>query len=207
MKSIKFVIILLVSTCVLAPVWAVSGETASSDAITYKVDTRQSTAKWNGKKVTGEHYGSIRIAEGSFDYDGKTITGGTFVIDMTSLTVEDIKDEKGQQRLANHLKNDDFFATDKFPQSRLVITGSTPGKDGQLQVTGDLTIKGITQPVTFPVSVKAKGQTTEATGKITVDRAKYDIKFRSKSFIDAASLGDKMIYDDFTLDVKVVANK
>ena len=74
-------------------------------------------------------------------------------------------------------------------------------------VTGDLTIKGITKPVSFPVTVKTTANGAEATGTITVDRSKYDMKFRSKSFFDASTLGDKMIYDDFTIDVKLVAAK
>ena len=177
-------------------------------ASTYKIDTDKSTVKWTGKKLTSDHFGSISISEGSFAFDGKAFTAGEVKMDMNSITVEDIKDKKGQDRLAGHLKNDDFFATDKFPEAKLVITKSTAGEKGQIVIHGNLTIKEITKPISFPVTVKAEGKNAvKATGTITVDRAKYDIKFRSKSFMDPAALGDKMISDEFTLDVAILATK
>lgn len=175
---------------------------------TYNVDTKNSTVKWTAKSAKGGHFGKVQTSNGSFQYDGKVITAGTVVINMTSISVDDIEDPNRKVRLANHLKNDDFFSADKFPESKLVITGSKPGKTaGQLDVTGNLTIKGITKPVTFPVTLKKQGNSIEADGVITVDRIQYDIKYRSKSVLDPSALADRLIYDDFTLDFKVLASK
>lgn len=173
----------------------------------YSIDTRKSSVKWTGKSVKGGHFGGIRVANGSFQYDGKAITAGTVTIDMNSITVDDLEEAGRKDRLAGHLKNDDFFATDKFPEAKLVITGSKPGAAGQLEISGNLTIKGITKPVTFPAAVKSQGKNLEATGVVTVDRALYDIKYRSKSVLDPSALADKLIYDEFTLEFKVVAAK
>ncbi len=173
----------------------------------YAVDSKKSSVKWTGKSVKGGHFGNIQISNGSFQYDGKSITAGTVTIDMNSITVEDLEEANRKERLANHLKNDDFFSTNTFPEARLDITGSKPGKSGQLEVSGNLTIKGITKPVTFPVTIQSQGDQVNATGTITVDRIQYDIKYRSKSVLDPSALADRLIYDEFTLDFKVVAAK
>lgn len=174
---------------------------------TYSIDTGKSSVKWTGKSVKGGHFGNIRISEGSFVSDGKSITSGNVTIDMTSITDLDMQEANRQERLINHLKSDDFFSVEKFPEAKLAITGSKPGKAGQIDVTGNLTIKGITKPVTFPVTLKSQGSGLEAEGTIAVDRILYDIKYRSKSVLDPAALADKLIYDEFTLDFKVVASK
>ena len=175
---------------------------------TYKVDAEKSTVKWTAKSAKGGHFGKVQAASGNFQFDGKSITAGTIVINMTSISVDDIEDPGRKERLANHLKNDDFFSADKFPESKLEITSSKPGKKaGELEVTGNLTIKGITNPITFPVTLKSSGKNLEAEGSMVVDRIQYGIKFRSKSVLDPSALADRLIYDEFTLDFKVSASK
>lgn len=116
-------------------------------------------------------------------------------MDMTTLTVTDLEGEmKG--KLEGHLKSDDFFSTDKHTEAKFVIT-NVSGKDGKYKVTGDLTIKGITNPNTFDMIIS--GNTAKA--DLKVDRTKYDIKFRSASFFD--NLKDKAIYDNFDLHVNL----
>lgn len=175
-------------------------------ATTFKVDASKSQIAWKAKKVTGEHFGKIPLTEGTITLDKGKLTGGSFVANIGGLTVEDLKDANMNGKLTRHLKNDDFFSTDKFPSSKFVVTNVVAAGGNKYNVTGDLTIKGITKPVTFPVTLAVSGKTATATGLITVDRTKYDIKFRSKSFFDAAALGDNMIYDDFTLEFTAVAS-
>ncbi|KLT65212.1 YceI family protein [Pedobacter sp. BMA] len=169
--------------------------------VTYTVDAAKSTITWIGKKVTGSHNGTISLQSGTLNVDGKKVTGGTFTIDMNS-----IKDADGSAKLEGHLKADDFFGTAKFPTATFVITKVT-GSDANLTVTGNLTIKGITKPLSFPasVTVNTDGTVSALAGKITVDRTKYDIRYGSKSFFD--SIGDKAIDDNFEIGVKLVAKK
>ncbi|UKT64138.1 YceI family protein [Pedobacter mucosus] len=169
--------------------------------VTYTVDAAKSTVTWIGKKVTGSHNGTIALQSGTLNVDGKKVTGGTFTIDMNS-----IKDADGSAKLEGHLKADDFFGVAKFPTTTFVITKIT-GSGANLNVAGNLTIKGITKPLTFPatVSVNADGTVSALAGKIVVDRTKYDIRYGSKSFFD--SIGDKAIDDNFELAVKLVAKK
>ena len=169
--------------------------------VAYTVDAAKSTITWVGKKVTGSHNGTIALQSGTLNVDGKKVTGGTFTIDMNS-----IKDADGSAKLEGHLKADDFFGTTKFPTSTFVIT-KVAGSGANVTVTGNLTIKGITKPLSFPatVTVNADGTASALAGKIVVDRTKYDIKYGSKSFFD--SIGDKAIDDNFELAVKLVAKK
>lgn len=171
----------------------------------FKVDTEQSKLSWVGKKVTGEHSGNIKIKEGKLRTDGKKLTGGDFVIDMTSITVTDITNPEYNQKLVGHLKNDDFFSTDKFPESTLTIMKATALENGEYKLKGILTIKGVKNEIEFPAKVEMGEKEIKATAKIIVDRTKFGIKYGSKSFIEG--LGDKAIYDDFEMNVDLVAKQ
>lgn len=171
----------------------------------YAVDAQKSKLEWNGKKVSGEHSGLVPVKAGTLVWNGDKLKGGQFEINVKDLTVTDIKDQEYNAKLVGHLKNDDFFSTDKFPVAKLVITSVKPEAGNKYSVTGNLTIKGITKPVTFPAEATVSGKTVTAKAKINVDRTKYDIKYNSKSFF--SSIGDKAIYDDFTLDVALVASQ
>jgi polyisoprenoid-binding protein YceI len=177
---------------------------AGSKAESYKVDAAKSTMVWTGKKVTGAHTGGVKLASGSLSLNGDAVQSGNFVIDMTSLTNTDMQGEYSD-KLLGHLKSDDFFSVDKFPTSNFEITKiSNAGKD-RVNVEGNLTIKGITNPVTFPASISKKNNVVVAVATIKVDRTKYDIKYGSKSFFEG--IGDKAIDNDFELQVNLVAIK
>lgn len=169
------------------------------------VNTSESTITWTAKKVTGQHHGKVPITSATLDYKNGKILGGTFEMDMTSLTVEDITDPGMNKRLTDHLKSDDFFSVEKHNNSTFKITEAKSSNGKDYQLTGDLTIKNITKPVTFPATVAVNGGKITATGKLTFDRTHYDIKFRSGSYFE--NLADKMIYDDVELDVKLVASE
>ena len=170
----------------------------------YKVDKTKSTVKWNGKKVTGQHYGTIDLKNGSLEVEGNKIKSGTFQMDMTSIVNEDLKDESTNRKLVGHLKSDDFFSVDKHPVSIFVLKKAEHKSGNAYSFTGDLTIKGITHPITFDAEVDINKGQLKANGKMEVDRTLYDIKFRSGKFFP--NLGDNLIYDTFTLDFDIVAN-
>nr|WP_315174505.1 YceI family protein [uncultured Flavobacterium sp.] len=168
--------------------------TLSVTAQSKKVDAANSSINWVGKKVTGQHNGTVNLKSGTIVFKGKKLASGTFVVDMTSLTATDLQGE-WQGKLNGHLKADDFFGTEKFPTATLVFKKIATKGANLYAVTADLTIKGITKPVTFDLATTANSATT----KFNVDRTKYDIKYNSKSFFE--SIGDKAIYDDFELEV------
>jgi polyisoprenoid-binding protein YceI len=171
----------------------------------YKVDKQQSKLSWVGRKVTGEHSGIINISNGKLNWNGKSLTGGSFEIDMASITNTDITDKSYNEQLVGHLKSDDFFSTEKFPAASFVITEVKPLTKSQSQVKGNLTLKGVTKEVQFPATIQARGNQLIATAKILIDRTQYGIRYGSGSFFD--NLGDKAIDNEFELNVELVAKK
>lgn len=167
------------------------------------VNLSQSQVRWEASKVTGTHWGYVPIKNAELDYSDGKITGGTFEMDMINLTVEDLTDPKSNGNLTNHLKSDDFFSVEKFNTSTFEITEAKTSNGTDYTISGTLTIKGISHPASFPAKVTVAGTTITAVGALTFDRTNYDIKFRSGNFFE--NLGDRMIYDEVKLDVKLVA--
>jgi polyisoprenoid-binding protein YceI len=168
------------------------------------VNKTESTVSWNAKKVTGEHYGKVPLQDAQLGYSNGKITGGSFTMDMVNLTVEDITDANSNKRLADHLRSDDFFSVEKFNISTFKITEAKSSNGKDYTITGTLTIKGISNTVTFPAIVSVEKGKIVANADITFDRTKYEIKYRSGNYFE--NLADKMIYDDVTLKVKLVAS-
>jgi polyisoprenoid-binding protein YceI len=167
---------------------------AKTTAQTKKVDASKSTINWVGKKVTGQHEGTIGLKDGALVFKGKKLIGGNFTVDMASINTTDLSG-KSKDNLNGHLKSDDFFGTDNFPTATLIFKSLSEKAKNVYTVTADLTIKGKTNPITFDLA------TTKQTASTTlkVDRTKYDIKYKSGNFFE--NLGDKVIYDDFDLTV------
>lgn len=170
-------------------------------AETKKVDTSKSKVEWTGKKVTGSHNGTIDVKEGTLEVDNGKLTGGTVVMDMQSLKNVDLSDAESNAKLVGHLKSDDFFSVATYPTATLEIT-KVEGTTTNHTITGNLTIKGKTNPVTFTATSAQDGKANVYDGTITVDRSKYDVRYGSKSFFN--DLGDKYINDEFTLDYHLV---
>ncbi|MDP4606780.1 MAG: YceI family protein [Flavobacteriaceae bacterium] len=171
---------------------AVAVEATANNTVAVK--SGESQVLWKGYKVTGQHEGTIALTEGSLSFADQVLTGGSFTVDMTSLVATDLDGEmKG--KLEGHLKSDDFFGTETHPTAQLVITQVGVDAAGGYQVTGDLSIKGITQPVSFPMTVAAN----TATASLKIDRTLYDIRYGSNNFFE--NLGDKAINNEFDLEV------
>ncbi|MBL7783557.1 MAG: YceI family protein [Saprospiraceae bacterium] len=172
---------------------------------TYTVDTNSSVIVWTGYKVTGKHTGTVKIKNGNLTLDNGVLTGGSFDIDMTSIKDTDLEGEWAE-KLVGHLKSDDFFGVAAHPTSKFVITRAIPqDSKGNYKIIGNLTIKETTKEVKFLANVAEAAGAITASGKITVDRSEYNVKYGSGSFFDG--LGDKTIYDEFDLQVNLVAKK
>ncbi len=173
---------------------------------TYKIDTQKSNIEWTGKKVLGQHNGEIKLASGTIITEDNVPAKGSFAINMASISNKDLTDDDSKGKLLGHLKSEDFFGVDKHPQAQFVTTKITKAGNGAITVAGNLTIKGITNPVSFPATYTVSGNTlTAKAANVKVDRTKYNIKYASKSFFD--TIGDKAIDDEFTLNITLVATK
>jgi polyisoprenoid-binding protein YceI len=170
---------------------------------TYNVDAKKTTATWLATKVTGKHNGALNVVNGKLISNGKNLTGGTVEFDMTSISCTDLTDKEWNDKLIGHLKSDDFFGVVKHPTAKFDITKVTLKTGNDYDVTGNLTIKGITHEIKFPAMIKMDDHIIVTIAKITVDRTQYDIKYGSASFFEG--IGDKAISNTFELDVNVVA--
>lgn len=170
------------------------------------VNTSGSKIEWEGKKVTGNHNGTIQIRSGELFVDGQKVTGGSFDIDFNTIEVLDLTDPEMNGKLTSHLKSDDFFAASSHPTGKFVITSVEQARDDKgnnMKITGNMTIKGITKPVSFPAKVTVDGNKVTATADFTIDRTLWDIKFRSGKFFQ--DLGDKLINDEFGIKLNLRA--
>ena len=167
----------------------------SFSALAFEVDQKASVFKWTGKKVTGQHYGKLPIQSSKVDVKNGQVVGGEFVLDITKMTVDDLKGEM-QKKFLGHMKSKDFFEVSRWPTAKLVVEKL----DGKKAI-GKLTIKGKTKKVEF--SYLKKGNLFSGTLKF--DRTQFDMIYGSGNFFK--NLGDKMIYNDVTVDFKVQLSK
>ena len=167
-----------------------------------KIDTKISKVEWIGKKVSGQHTGTILIKQGKLDVHDNELEGGEVVIDMSTIVNTDMEGE-WKQKLESHLQSPDFFDVANHAEASLKITGVEKLEGINYKIKGDLTIKGITHPVEFDAEVAIQGGKLGATAEISIDRTLYGIKYGSGKFFEG--LGDKMIDDEFTIKFKIAA--
>ena len=161
----------------------------------------ESLIRWYGEELTGKtHFGNLSFKEGQIELQDGLIIGGNFVVNMTSLSVEDLSGG-AKARLEGHLRSDDFFSVDKYPEATLKISQKAKVEGDVQKLYGELTIKGIKHAVDFSIILVDK---KTATANLTFDRSKYNVRFRSGSFFE--NLGDKLILDDIRMEVSLQWN-
>ena len=164
---------------------------------TYNIVQDESSLMWTGREVsTSSHYGTINFTSGQFEIADGLISQGEFLVDMTSINVQDMTGGS-KERLEGHLRSDDFFSVESFPTAHLYISSSEVISNGKWMVNGFLTIKDISHPVLFEMANTEDGWNAN----LVFDRSKYNVKFRSGTFFE--NLGDKLIYDDIELKINL----
>ncbi|MCF6279580.1 MAG: YceI family protein [Flavobacteriaceae bacterium] len=178
-------------------------EAVKSETISYVVINDKSTLTWKGFKPTESHNGTIAISKGVLSLTDNNLVGGKFKIDMNSIVVLDIPaDNEYNGKLVGHLKAPDFFDVEKFSTALFEITAVAKNGD-KVNVSGNLTIKGITKNITFPAKVsEANGLVTFKSDLFKIDRTEFGIQYNSGKFFK--NLKDKMIDDlvEVSFDVK-----
>lgn len=169
----------------------------------FEVINAKSNIDWTGRKVTGAHNGTISIKAGALNLNDGKLSSGNIVIDTTSIKILDVTDPDTNNQFAGHLFSEDFFAIERFPEATFIITNAEQLSEADYLITGDLTIKDITHPVSFAAEVAITGDVICASGRFLIDRTKYNMKFRSGNFF--TNLGDTLIYNEFELDLKLTA--
>ena len=180
---------------------------ASNDGTTrYKVDAAASSVTWHATKVTGEHMGTVNLANGYLSVTDGSLTSANVIVDMQTIACTDLEGEWGD-KLVGHLNSDDFFNVSEHKTSSFTLRNMTPLKeasgDATHTVTGDFTIRGITKSVTFDAKVTNTGDAYAIEGSAVLNRAEFDVKYGSGSFFE--NLGDNLIHDNFTVGFNLVA--
>ncbi|MBT4722402.1 YceI family protein [Candidatus Falkowbacteria bacterium] len=187
--------------------------TYADDADIYIVDVEESAIFWTGRKVliNSEHKGIIKLKEGKIYIKGdREYLGGEFVIDMTSLETQDIEDPDSRQKMTDHLKGEDFFDVDNYPEAIIKTTAIEkypPPTDPWVNhtISANLTIKDKTNNITFLTEIFESEGNLNAEGSFVIDRTKWDIKYGSDKFF--TGLGDKVIDDFIEFRVILFAHK
>jgi len=169
---------------------------------TFIADIQRSSVIWTGKKVLGKHTGTIDMLSGKFELKGTEVLNGLVIFDVGSISSTDIKDAKTNAQLVGHLLSDDFFGVEKFPTASFSILSADHQSDDVYLISGELTIKGITAPNQFPVTLRITGGILSVTGEVSVNRTLFGIKYGSGNFF--SGLGDNMINNDFTIDFTLI---
>lgn len=181
-------------------------ETKVTADASYNVLTDKSTLAWKGFKPTGTHDGTVGISKGTMSLAGNDLVGGKFMIDLNDMVCLDIPaDKKGNADLVGHLKSEDFFDVAKFPNATFEITDVAKA-DGKVNVSGNLTIKGITKNITIPATfASANGFVTFKSDKFKFDRTEFGIKYKSTKLVDV--IKEKSIDDLVEMSFDIMAQK
>lgn len=168
----------------------------------FMIDPGESVVAWTGSGVHGKHEGYAYISKGELKIENGQLTGGTVEIDM------DKTEGPGHDRhngLIDHLKGPDFFDVKQFPFTTMAITRVELTNNQRKIVTGNLTIKGITHPVTFPASIEVDNGIAKANGELVIDRTRWGIRYGSETFFD--NVADGAISDSIEFNIEIVAKK
>jgi polyisoprenoid-binding protein YceI len=189
------------------PLTSESNEMATTkDGNQFILDTLNSRVEWKGYKIfkseSTSHFGTIKFESGDVTVKEGKLESGKFVADMNSLTSVDLKDDADQlEKLNGHLKSGDFFEVEKFPTASYEITKIAPSAEGDYNtiLEGNLTIKGITKPVSFKANISVKeGMVSIATEPKDINRDEFGVKFQ-------APAANGVIKDEVTLQINVKA--
>ena len=216
MKNIIILIILAVVLLILVLTFRGDNEALEKQAIidetmventasglpdgSFSLNKEASTLMWSASKIGGSsHEGEVAIDSGEIIISDERLSGGEFNIDMTT-----ISESKNSQAFLGHINSEDFFNVQEFPETRISINAMDKNEDGTFLVSGDLTIKGITNKIQFPAEITSSENELMANANIVIDRTKWDIRFGSPSFFE--DLGDNAINDDIHFNLTLVLN-
>jgi polyisoprenoid-binding protein YceI len=175
----------------------------------YEVSPSESRVEWTAGKpgiIGYVHHGTFPVADGEIVV-GDNTASGSFALDMTGLRVTSLGGGKAgrESQLEGHLKTGDFFDVDEYPTAMFEISSVTAAPAGGFTITGDLTIKGTTEEVSFPAHIVEENGKLMANAEFTIDRTRWDVTFGSANFFE--DLAENAIGDEVTITLSLVANK
>jgi len=169
-------------------------EAAATTGASYAIDTTATTVNWRATHKGGmaPRFGSIKVSNGSVSVENGALTGGSFDVNLTTLTTDPASVTEAGKKAADldgHLKSPDFFNVAKYPTAKFVITAVTaydstkaksllPGATNL--ISGNLTLKDSTLNITFPAQVTIGASDVTATAKFVIDRTAWGINYKTE---------------------------
>lgn len=176
----------------------------------WQLDVKRSKVLWNTGKMMGGHYGYFLFQYGNLEYSatGEPVRG-TFYMDMNSIRTTDNPTEEGGKKKDAELRDNDFFASDQYPIATMVVKKITRiGSSKDYTVTGELTIKGITQPIEFKATIVTKNNTSHITAKVDISRQSWNIHAKPQtSSIDFLSGIKEKLVPDIHVSLDIFMNQ
>ena len=155
-------------------------------AAEFKLSGENTTVKFIGSKPDGKHEGSFKKLSGRFSVDGDVTKAKLEVtLDIDSMVTDATK-------LTAHLKSPDFFDVKRFAEAKFVSKSIKPGADGYV-VTGDLTLHGVTHPISFPAKIAVTNGVLTVSSQFDLNRHEWGISYGKGKVNDLVKM---------TLDVK-----
>lgn len=209
MKNILLIVLLFVVGCGTkkdAEIFSTTLEQISPEQGIYSVHIDKSELSWIGKELSTKiHTGSLNISNGIIQVGDDNSVSGNIKINMSTINVTDLQG-RSKEMLEKHLRSADFFEVENYPEAQINFKSKSFNKlVNQISFEGDLTIKDITNPISFNATLIESSPYLKANAILSFDRSKYDVRFRSGSFFE--NLGDKLILDDIDVNIKLVTEK
>ena len=174
----------------------VAGQTVAAtdpaDEVSYLFPADAEVA-WVGSKVTGSHDGGFKKVEGRVTLAGEDLEKA--VIDITIDTTSIYSDD---EKLTIHLKSEDFFAVDTYPTATFKSTGIKK-TDQNYEITGDLTLHGVTKSVSYPANISLEGDALKTRAEFSINRKDFQIVYAGKP--------DDLIRDEVVIKFDITATK
>ena len=209
MKNILLIVLLFVVGCGTKKDAEISSTTLAQISPAqgiYSVHIDKSELSWIGKELSTKiHTGSLNISNGIIQVGDDNSVSGNIKINMSTINVTDLQG-RSKEMLEKHLRSADFFEVENYPEAQINFKSKSFNKlVNQISFEGDLTIKDITNPISFNATLIESSPYLKANAILSFDRSKYDVRFRSGSFFE--NLGDKLILDDIDVNIKLVTEK
>jgi len=173
-----------------------------------EIDTAESRVEWTGRNLLNKHYGQIALKSGQLQFDHGQLATGEFILDMRTITCEDLQGDPLHDVLINHLLSDDFFDVERYAEARFlvnateIISGATPGAPN-LAVRGELTLKNVSRPVEFVATtgLNPDGKAA-AQAAFAIDRTLWNVLYGSGKYF--RHLGGHLVNDLIEIQIRII---
>ncbi|WP_340153548.1 YceI family protein [uncultured Marivirga sp.] len=216
--SALFVAIIVAAACTSNPKGdeakvSEAEEVKESEGMEISVSSDEADMEFVGTKPTGRHYGNIALTNGSIKVKDGKVTGGKFVFDLNEITITDLKDDQeNHDKLVGHLKSDDFFDAENYPQVTFELVSvkslnpeksaenydsyqndmEQPAEDEKIMELPEFELEGATHEVTGNLTMR--GKTLAITVPAKIEISENNVKAFTNFSIDRTKWG--LMYGD-----------